>query len=82
MTNYNTVERDVAELHCELMDIISEIKAINQIFESGWKITGGRAVDPVCGEMALAGYTEVSKKLTRLAKYNAGVALYEKGDEK
>jgi len=81
MTNYSGVEQDVVELNCDLMDIISEIKAIDQIIESGWKITGGRNMDPVCGEMALAGYAEVSKKLTRLAKYHAGVAFYENGEE-
>lgn len=82
MTNYSGVQQDVMELNCELMDIISEVKAINQIIESGWKITGGRSMDPVCGEMVLAGYAEVSKKLTSLAKYHAGVVFYEKGEGK
>lgn len=82
MTNYNGVEQDIVKLHNELKEIVSELDAVYNVFTTGWELTGRHGVDLVCGEMALAGYAEVSKKLIRLAKYNAGVVFYEKGDEK
>lgn len=82
MTNYSTVEQSVAQLSCDLSDLISELDAISRIFESGWKINGTGEFDLVCGEMAKVGYAEVCKRLSRLAKYNSGVVFYEMGDEK
>ena len=82
MTNYNNVVADVMELHDELKEIISELDAVYDVFMTGLDLGGGGEIDPVCGKMAVSGYIEVSEKLSRLAKYNAGVVFYEMGDEK